>query len=172
MHEEVEPWLTGTHTDRHPVLRAVVHALELADRDVRRWAFSLTEDQLGARPYGLPSVAFQVRHVARSMDRLLTYAEGHALNESQLSALAEEAEVAVDASVLRAEFDHAMKRATERVCCFTPEEFQEHRGVGRAGMPSTVAGLLIHIAEHTQRHVGQAITTAKLVAALHDTEQS
>jgi hypothetical protein len=26
-----------------------------------------------------------------------------------------------------------------------------------------VAGLLVHIADHTQRHVGQAITTAKIL---------
>jgi len=35
--------------------------------------------------------------------------------------------------------------------------------VGRAMLPSTVGGLLIHCAEHTQRHVGQAVTTAKVV---------
>jgi len=28
-----------------------------------------------------------------------------------------------------------------------------------------VGGLLVHVAEHTQRHVGQAITTAKIVVA-------
>jgi hypothetical protein len=30
-------------------------------------------------------------------------------------------------------------------------------------LPSNVLGLLFHAAEHTQRHVGQAITTAKVV---------
>jgi hypothetical protein len=29
-----------------------------------------------------------------------------------------------------------------------------------------VGGLLVHIADHTQRHVGQAITTAKIVAGV------
>jgi hypothetical protein len=38
--------------------------------------------------------------------------------------------------------------------------------VGRARLPSTVFGLLFHVAEHTQRHAGQAITTAKIVRGL------
>ena len=36
----------------------------------------------------------------------------------------------------------------------------EERRVGRAGLPATVLGLLFHAAEHSTRHVGQAITTA------------
>jgi uncharacterized damage-inducible protein DinB len=42
---------------------------------------------------------------------------------------------------------------------------EEVRTVGKKQLPTTVAGLLVHIADHTQRHVGQAITTAKIVAA-------
>jgi hypothetical protein len=37
------------------------------------------------------------------------------------------------------------------------------REVGRAKLPSTVLGLLFHAAEHTSRHVGQLITTLKIV---------
>jgi hypothetical protein len=29
-----------------------------------------------------------------------------------------------------------------------------------------VGGLLVHCAEHTQRHVGQAVTTAKVVVGM------
>jgi len=32
-------------------------------------------------------------------------------------------------------------------------------------LPTTVGGLLVHVADHTQRHVGQAVTTAKIVVA-------
>ena len=35
---------------------------------------------------------------------------------------------------------------------------------GGAKLPSTVGGLLFHAAEHTLRHAGQALTTAKLTA--------
>jgi hypothetical protein len=37
--------------------------------------------------------------------------------------------------------------------------------VGLKKLPTTVGGLLVHIADHAQRHVGQAITTAKIVNA-------
>jgi uncharacterized damage-inducible protein DinB len=39
----------------------------------------------------------------------------------------------------------------------------EHRAVGRAQLPSTVLGLLFHAAEHTMRHTGQLLVTAKVV---------
>ena len=41
----------------------------------------------------------------------------------------------------------------------------DFRGVGRAQLPSNVLGLLFHAAEHSTRHVGQLITTAKFLAA-------
>jgi hypothetical protein len=44
--------------------------------------------------------------------------------------------------------------------------YDEVRGVGREKLPSTVGGLLVHCAEHTQRHVGQAVTTAKVVVGM------
>jgi hypothetical protein len=36
------------------------------------------------------------------------------------------------------------------------------RVVGRKQLPVTVAGLVVHLAEHTQRHVGELIITTKL----------
>jgi hypothetical protein len=39
----------------------------------------------------------------------------------------------------------------------------EPRRVGRAGLPATVIGLLFHGAEHSTRHAGQAITTARIL---------
>ena len=50
----------------------------------------LTAEQLEARPFGLPSVGFQMRHIARSLDRLLTYAEGRQLNDAQLDGAEEQ----------------------------------------------------------------------------------
>ncbi|HJX28147.1 MAG TPA: DinB family protein, partial [Thermoanaerobaculia bacterium] len=49
----------------------------------------------------------------------------------------------------------------------TPEgTLLEPRGIGRRQLPSTVLGLLFHAAEHTQRHVGQIVTTARIAQAL------
>lgn len=167
--EQVEPWLRWTHTETEPVVRAVLHALELAHEDVVRWCGPLDREVREMQPLGLPSPAFQMRHLARSLDRLMTYAEGHSLSEAQLQALREETTATDDPL---AEFEAAIARAKERLLRFQPEQFGEARYVGRSRLPVTVAGLLVHIADHTQRHVGQAITTAKVVMALHGAESS
>ena len=167
--QQLEPWLRGTHTDVEPVLRAVLHALELAEEDVVRWCGSLEAEARETAPLGLPSVGFQMRHLARSLDRLMTYAEGAPLSEAQLVGLREETLATADSLQ---EFEAAIMRAKERLMNFRPEQFAEMRFVGRSRLSVTVAGLLVHIADHTQRHVGQAITTAKVVLALHEAESS
>jgi len=77
----IEPWLRGTESEMPAVARAVLHALQLAEEDFARWCGGLSDEEMNARPAGLASVAFHIRHVARSVDRLLTYAEGRSLNE-------------------------------------------------------------------------------------------
>jgi len=109
-------------------------------------------------------VAFQLRHMVRSLDRLLTYAEGRQLSEAQLAALKTEMDAGSVAKVM-VEFREGLARAMERVLAISPESFADARGVGRKMLPTTVAGLLIHCAEHTQRHVGQMVTTVKVVKA-------
>jgi uncharacterized damage-inducible protein DinB len=162
---EPEPWMRGTLAEVEPVRRAVLHALELAGEDVERWAAGLSEEQMFARPLGLPPVVFQLRHIVRSLDRLLTYVEDRQLGEKQLEALKTEMETGSAAEVLE-EFRSGVKRAMERVRAIGPETFGEPRGVGRKRLPTTVVGLLIHCADHTQRHVGQMVTTVKVVSAM------
>jgi len=110
----VEPWLRGTLEEVEPVRRAVLHALELADEDVEQWAASLSDADMFARPAGLPSVAFQLRHIGRSLDRLLTYAEGGQLSDLQLASLDSEMEDGAAAVVL-SEVRLRIMRAMERV---------------------------------------------------------
>jgi hypothetical protein len=155
----VEPWLRGTLTEFDALRRQVLHALELAEEDLERCCAGLTEEQMEARPFGLAPVGFHLRHVARSLDRLLTYAEGRQLSEAQLGLL--RAELDPNAGALN-EFRVGVRAAMERVKAFSPKSYEEARMVGRRGLPATVGGLLVHCAEHTQRHVGQAITTAKV----------
>ncbi len=88
----VEPWLRGTRMEVDAVRRGVIHALELASEDVAKWCEGLSDEEMEARPLGLPSVGFQLRHMARSLDRLLTYAEGQQLSERQMAALRTEME--------------------------------------------------------------------------------
>ena len=110
-------------------------------------------------------MAFHIRHIARSVDRLLTYAEGRQLSEEQVAAL--ETEVAPDAvpAEVFKELRDALEQAGTRVCAFTAAHLEVPRSVGRQSLPTTLGGILVHVAEHTQRHVGQAITTAKIVLA-------
>jgi len=89
---EPEPWLRGTFQEIPAVPRAVLHALGLAKEDLRKWCGELTQKELHERPFGLPSVGFQMRHMVRSLDRLLTYAEGRQLDDEQLVLLKSEME--------------------------------------------------------------------------------
>ena len=156
-----EPWMRGTHGELDPLRRAGVHALELAGEDAERWCAPLEEEALFARPAGLPSVAFHMRHIVRSLDRLLTYAEDRALDKEQLAALTTEHDRG-DAADLWREYREGLSRAMARVAETDPERYTDERGIGRKRLPTTLAGLLIHCAEHTQRHAGQMVTTAKL----------
>lgn len=162
--ERVEPWLRGTLTDVDAVRRAVLHALELAAEDVARWCDGLNGEQMEERPLGLPTVGFHLRHIARSLDRLLTYAENQQLSERQLMLLKTE-DKAVDREATLMELAEAIEVSTKRVLSFSEKSYDQPRIVGRKKLPTTVGGLLIHCADHTQRHVGQAITTAKFVIA-------
>ena len=163
-----EPWLRGTLTEVPAVLRAVLHALELAREDAERWCGDLTGIEVNARPAGLPSLAFQMRHIAGSLDRLLTYAEGGGLNSEQTTALAHEIEMGAMPHVLLRQFGKDIERASQRILALLGADLEEERLVGRKQLPTTLGGLLVHIAEHTQRHVGQLVTTAKVVKASRD----
>lgn len=162
----VEPWLRGTLTEEDAVRRGVLDALELAREDVARWCSEFTVEQLEARPFGLPSVGFQMRHIVRSLDRLLTYAEGRKLNDGQLEALESEMRPSGSRNVAFAEFESGMDSAMERIKAISPGSYDKARWVGRAELPSSVGGLLVHCADHAQRHVGQLVTTAKVVAGM------
>jgi uncharacterized damage-inducible protein DinB len=141
----------------------VLHALELAREDIERWCGDLSDEQLNARPFGLAPVAFHLRHISRSLDRLLAYAEGHELSDEQLAHLKTELEPGATRDELFRELKRALDNSARRVRAFDLASFGEQRFVGKKRLPTTVAGLLVHVADHTQRHVGQAITTAKIL---------
>jgi uncharacterized damage-inducible protein DinB len=160
-----EPWLRGTLKEVPAVQRGVLHALELAEEDLKRWCGGLTDEQINACPLGLPSVTFHLRHIARSLDRLLTYAEGRSLIDEQVARLKEESDPEASRDDLFSELDSAISKGAIRIRAFDANSLDQVRKVGRRQLPTTVAGLLVHIAEHSQRHVGQAITTAKIILA-------
>ena len=162
-------WLQGPIAGVPDLLQPVAHALVEAANDVRDLLANLTAEETWSRPHGAASVGFHVRHSQGSLDRLLTYARGESLSAAQLAVLG--AEKSLDASaagpqLLAADFGAAIDRALEQLRSTLPDTLLERREVGRARLPSTVVGLLAHAGDHTYRHVGQAITTARIVKGM------
>ena len=160
-----EPWLRGTLAEIPAVARGVLHAFEMAHEDVSIWCAALSEEDLNARPFELPPIAFHLRHIARSLDRLLTYAEGNQLTGDQIAALKSEMDAGASRDVLFLEFSEGLELASRRVQALATGDLEQPRFVGKKQMPTSVGGLLVHLADHTQRHVGQVVTTAKVLLA-------
>jgi uncharacterized damage-inducible protein DinB len=160
-----EPWLRGTLSDLPVVQRALLHSLQMAQEDTAKWCGGLDDRELHLRPFHLPSVAFQLRHIARSLDRFCCYAEDTPLNPKQLAALGSEMDGGGDRQAILGELEKSIEKTRQRLDAIVLRPPDSPVSIGRKGLPTTIAGLLIHAAEHTQRHVGQAITTAKVIVA-------
>ena len=158
--------MRGTHTDVPVAGRAVIHALELAQEEIARWCEGLKAEEIFVRPFDLPSVSFQLKHIARSVDRILCYAEGLQLNETQLAALKNEQSRDASLAELLSEVEASLEQAKARVRALAAGDLNAPRGVGRKQLPTTAGGAMIHVAEHTQRHVGQLIATVKVLRGL------
>jgi len=149
----------------HHIQVADPFSFQQAREDIAAFTEGLTVEQMWAQPSGLASAGFHVRHICGSVDRLLTYAAGRMLSDEQLAVLNCEIDPGASRDELLAAMDRSLREAGEVIRTLSPAAFNEPRVVGRRKLPTTAAGLLVHIAEHTQRHVGQAIVTAKLVRA-------
>jgi hypothetical protein len=144
----------------------VLFALQQAREDLAKYTEGLTTEQIWSTPHGFGSAGFHIRHIAGSTDRLMTYAQGRELTEEQFAELrAEERVAGKGREELLAELDAAFSRAEAVVRAIDPATLTEARAVGRLKLPTTTIGLLVHVAEHTQRHVGQAISACKWARA-------
>jgi hypothetical protein len=160
-----EPWMRGPIAGVDPLLAPVLYTFQQAREDLRRCTEGLSTGQLWATPYGFGSVGFHMRHIAGSTGRLISYLQSKPLSIGQLATLqAEHDPAGAGRDELLALIDAAFDDAETVVRALHPSALRELRGVGRQQLPTTVIGLLVHIAEHTQRHVGQAISAAKLAA--------
>lgn len=165
----VEAWLSGPVEGVPTALMPAAHSLLDALDDMERAASTLTVEQLWMRPGGAASVGFHIRHVVGSVERLLTYARGKNLTPAQLAAIALEGEPGErprTATELLAALRVAVIDALDEYRATRHEILLEVRKVGRAGLPSTVQGLLFHAAEHARRHAGQVVATAKIIRGL------
>ena len=162
---QLEAWLRGPIPGVDPLLAPLLYSFQMAREDLAQWTDGLTSAQLWAAPHGFGSVGFHLRHIAGSADRLMTYVQGKPLSETQMAALKAEKEPGASRETLLAALNAAFASAEAVVRSLNPAQLAEPRAVGRQQLPTTVVGLLFHIAEHTQRHTGQAISAAKWARA-------
>lgn len=161
--KQPEVWLRGPLPGIPSLLQPVAHALLQAREEVESMMQGVPEAQLWARPGGVASAGFHLQHLAGVLDRLFTYSRGESLSDSQLESLAIEAtETTETATELVLKFRQQVDRALESLRVIDERTLTQPRVVGRGKLPSTVIGLLVHAAEHIQRHVGQLLVTVRV----------
>ena len=165
MSADTEWWQRGPVDGVPAVLQPIAHILLQVRESVDELVPTLTEAEWNARPAGVASAAFHVRHIAGVIDRLFTYARGEALSPEQLAVKQLEG-----ANLSPGDVPGVLKGLSERVDAAVEElrhvdvaTLGDFRGVGRAQLPSTVIGCLVHGGEHAMRHVGQLSVTVRIV---------
>jgi uncharacterized damage-inducible protein DinB len=162
-----EFWLRGPVDGVHPALMPAAHAFLQTLEDVERAAADLSNEQLWLSPGGASPIGFHLMHLSGSTDRLLTYARGETLTDPQKAAFkAESNPPPADAESLLSDLRRSFEAAMAQLRATPPSSLHDARAVGRAALPTTVLGLLFHAAEHSQRHAGQIVTTARVVRSL------
>jgi uncharacterized damage-inducible protein DinB len=160
-----EVWLRGPVTGIPASLQPVAHALLQAREEVEAIVQHFPEQKLWDRPGGVASVGFHLQHFSGVLSRLFTYARGESLDAAQREALAAEQEPSrpsVSVQGLVQTFRQQVDRAIDELRGIDEKTLTEPRFVGRNKLPSTKLGLIAHAAEHTQRHVGQLLVTARV----------
>ena len=162
-----EWWQRGPVDGVPALLQPVAHILLQVQESVPALVDGLAPAQWNERPAGVASVGFHVRHITGVVDRLFTYARGETLTPGQFAALRAEGE-----ALSPGEIPSALDALTSRIDAAVAElravdvtTLADFRGVGRAQLPSTVIGCLVHGAEHSMRHVGQLSVTVRVVRA-------
>jgi uncharacterized damage-inducible protein DinB len=161
-----EVWLRGPLPQVPPLLQPVAHALLQARQEIAEYLADFPPEKLAERPLGLASVGFHLRHLTGVLDRTFTYARAEPLSEVQLTYLAAEGQPPTHPGAVQElvqNFHEQVDRAIAQLIATPEATLPEWRGVGRAQLPSTVIGLLVHAAEHTTRHVGQLLVTSKIL---------
>jgi uncharacterized damage-inducible protein DinB len=165
-----EVWLRGPLPGMPALLQPVAHALLQAREEVEISLRDFPGARLWERPAGVASVGFHLQHLAGVLDRLFTYARGEGLTPEQLAALAAEGKPTGspdEVAALVQLFHQQVEKSLAQLRMTEEKTLTNAREVGRAKLPSTVLGLLFHAAEHTQRHVGQLLVTARVVREGH-----
>ncbi|WP_035560769.1 DinB family protein [Hymenobacter sp. IS2118] len=168
--QPLEVWLRGPLPSVPPLLQPVAHALLQAREELTAALADFPLALLNERPAGVASVGFHLQHLAGVLNRLLTYARAEPLTASQFADFDAETPplpLTLDAVTrLVQRFNQEVDAALQQLATTPESSLAEVRGVGRAQVPSNVVGLLTHAAEHTTRHLGQLLVTAKWVRSI------
>lgn len=170
MSQKLEVWQRGPSPEYIPVLQPIAHALLQAREEINEYMHQFPTELLWIRPANMASVGFHLQHLSGVLDRVFTYARAEKLSDFQFGQLHEEgkdADKGFNVAELVTRFDKQVDTALEQLKNTDKLTLGDYRGVGRAGLPSTVIGLLFHAAEHTMRHVGQLMVTAAVVKEKH-----
>ncbi|MEQ1575315.1 MAG: DinB family protein [Vicinamibacterales bacterium] len=158
-----EVWLRGPVEGFDPLVMPIVHALIQAREDLAQLAATVPAEHVWQRPGGAASIGFHARHTAGALDRLFTYARGEALTEAQKAEMKAEGSAGDPLPLVIRGVEATIDRALDQLRATTREALLHPRTVGRAALPTNTLGLLFHAAEHSTRHAGQAVTTAKIL---------
>jgi uncharacterized damage-inducible protein DinB len=165
MENKTEAWLTGPIDGVPPVLQPVAHALLQANDEIHTMLKDFPQSRLWEQPAGVASVAFHLQHIPGVLDRLFSYSNGSSITNTQLKYLSEEGleDPSIKKETLLAKLSEKINQSLEHLKSVDPSTILHERTVGRKKLPSTVLGLLFHAAEHTMRHMGQLLVTARIL---------
>ncbi len=166
MSEQLEVWQRGPLPDITPLLQPVGHALLQALEEVESYLADFPDTLLWHNVAGLASPGFHLQHLSGVLDRVFTYARGEKLNMlqfAQLDAEGQDFPEGLTVETLLDRFSRQVHLALAQLRSTSPDILTAYRSVGRAQLPSTVIGLLVHAAEHTMRHVGQLMVTVRVL---------
>ena len=155
--------MRGAIPDVHPVISHLLRAAQQIREDAAGALSGLAPEQIWSKPHGMTSAGFHVKHLAGSAERLCTYLAGNALTPEQLAAIKEESNGSESAGELLKLLDHALDRYEQMLQALKPEQFGEIRFIGRKRYEATAVAIAIHIAEHSQRHIGGLIAVANFL---------
>jgi uncharacterized damage-inducible protein DinB len=165
MENKTEAWLRGPIDGVPPLLQPVAHALIQANDEIHAIMSDFPQNKLWEKPAEVASVGFHLQHIPGVLDRLFSYSQGLPISNAQLKYLSEEGleDASIKKETLLANLADKISESIEYLKTVDSVTLLEVRTVGRKKIPSTVLGLLFHAAEHTMRHTGQLLVTARLL---------
>ncbi|MES1223107.1 MAG: DinB family protein [Bacteroidota bacterium] len=165
MPEIIEVWLRGPVDGVPALLQPAAHAILQAREEINAFMKNFPDALLWEKPAGMASAGFHLQHISGILDRLFTYARDEQLSADQLKYLSSEGKTqeTVTTNQLIEKLNDQVDIAISHLQNTNSQTLTEQRVVGRKQIPSTVIGLLFHAAEHTQRHTGQLLVTAKII---------